>query len=106
MKRREALKNTALLGGAAFASSSLMALLQSCQQQSRLNWEPRFLSTDHAQLVTALVDTILPTTDTPGGLDVKTDLMIDLIYAKTYDEEAQAQLVNDMDEFNDKCMSK
>lgn len=100
MNRREALKKTALLG---VASSSMLTLLQSCQQQPRLGWEPQFLSADHAQLVSALVDTILPTTDTPGGLDIKLDMFIDLVYAKTMDEPSQTKQVEDMNAFNQKC---
>ena len=62
MKRRDAIKKTALVGGAAVLSSSLATLFQSCKETPRLNWQPKFLSVDHAQLVSALVDTILPTT--------------------------------------------
>lgn len=102
MNRRDALKKTALLG----ASASLLPLLQACQQQPRLDWEPQFLSTDHAHLVTALVDTVLPTTDTPGGLDVKLDMFIDLVYAELYDEEAQQQQVAAMDRFNAMCEAR
>ncbi|MBX2822877.1 MAG: gluconate 2-dehydrogenase subunit 3 family protein [Rhodothermaceae bacterium] len=103
MNRREALKKTVFLGGTALASTSMLTLLQSCQQQSRLDWQPLFLSVDHAQLVSSLVDTILPTTDTPGGLDVKLDMFIDLIYAKSLDENAQQQQVQELDAFNQKC---
>ena len=106
MNRREALKSTALLGGTAVVSTSLLTLLQSCQQQPRSGWQPQFLNASHAQLVTSLVDTILPTTDTPGGLDVKVDMFIDLILAKTYDEAAQKEKVAEMDAFNEKCASQ
>lgn len=106
MKRRDALKNTALLGGSAMLSSSLLTLLQSCQTETRLDWQPKFLSVDQAQLVSALVDTILPTTDTPGGLDVKVDMFIDLVYHKMYDEEGQKQVAAEMDQFNEKCTTK
>lgn len=105
MNRREALKNTAFLGGTAMLSSSLLALLQSCEQQPRLSWEPVFLSVDHAQLVSALVDTILPKTETPGGLDVKVDMFVDLVIAKIYNEEAQNSMVAEMNKFNEKCVS-
>ena len=106
MNRREALKRTAFLGGSVVASSSLLTLLQSCQQQTRLSWQPQFLSVDHAQLVSALVDTILPATDTPGGLDVKVDMFIDLVFAKTMEEDAQSEKKAEMDAFNDACVSR
>lgn len=106
MNRRDALKNTALLGAAATASTSFLALLQSCQAQDRLSWTPQFLSTEQAHLVTALVDTILPTTDTPGGLDVKVDMFIDIVYAQAMDEVAQKDISSQMDEFNAACKEK
>lgn len=106
MKRREALKKTALLGGAALLSTSLITLLDSCKAQNRLNWEPQFLDTEQAQLISSLVDTILPATDTPGALDVKVDIFLDLVFAKMYDAEAQQNLVKEMDQFNQTCQSK
>lgn len=106
MNRRDALKNTALMGGYAAFSASLVSLMQSCKEQVRLTWEPQFLSTDEAQLVSALVDTILPTTATPGGLDVKVDLLIDLLFAKSYSGEQQEKIVAEMNAFNEKCVSK
>ncbi|GAB5553403.1 MAG: lactose 3-dehydrogenase subunit gamma LacC [Saprospiraceae bacterium] len=106
MNRRDALKNTALLGAAATTSASFLALFQSCQTQDRLRWEPSFLSNKQAHLVTALVDTILPTTDTPGGLDVKVDMFIDMVYAKTVDEAGQKAFVAQMDQFDETCKSK
>lgn len=106
MNRREALKKTAALGGTAALSTSLLTLLQSCQSQPRPGWQPRFLNQDHAQLVSALVDTILPATDTPGGLDVKADMFIDLVYANLLGESAQQQQVADMDAFQASCIDQ
>jgi len=106
MKRRDALKNTALVGGAAAISTSLLTLLQSCQRQSRLDWQPKFLSTDHAHLVSSLVDAILPATETPGGLDVKVDMFIDLVLEKMYDAAQQQEIVTEMNQFNEKCAAQ
>ncbi|MEM9824653.1 MAG: gluconate 2-dehydrogenase subunit 3 family protein [Bacteroidota bacterium] len=106
MNRREALKKTGLLGGAALLSTALITLLDSCQTQERLTWEPQFLNIDQAQLITALVDTILPKTDTPGALDVKVDIFLDLVFAKMYDQQAQQQLVKEMDQFSQTCQKK
>lgn len=106
MNRREALKNTAVIGGTTLLTSSMLSLLQSCQEEPRISWEPSFLSTDHAMLVSTLVDTILPTTDTPGGLDVKVDLFIDKVFAHLYDEAGQKAIVADMNQFNLECQSK
>jgi hypothetical protein len=106
MNRRDALKNTALLGGSAALSTSLLGLLQSCQTQDRLSWTPQLLSNAQAKLVAALVDTILPTTDTPGGLDMKVDMFIDLFYAKALDEAGQKGTQAALDQFNADCKAQ
>jgi hypothetical protein len=100
MNRRNALRKTALMAGTAMAAPSLFSLLQSCKQQNRLDWKPLFLSEEQARFVSAFVDTILPRTDTPGALDVKTDIFLDLIFAKTYDAKGQEYVASEIDKFN------
>lgn len=102
MKRREAIK----MGSAALLSTSFLYLLESCKSQTRTEWNPVFLSNDHALLVSSLVDTILPKTNTPGGLDVKADMFLDLVFKKMYTPEAQKALMADMKAFNETCISK
>ena len=106
MNRREALKRTAAFGGTAALSTTFLGLLQGCQQESRQGWSPVFLNADHSQLISSLVNTILPKTDTPGGLDVKADMFIDAVFAKTLNESEQAQKVDEMNAFNEACKSK
>lgn len=106
MNRRAALKKSALALGAAAGAPTLFSLLQSCSKQDRLTWTPQFLKEDQAKFITAFVDFLLPKTETPGGLDVKADVFIDLMYAKTYDAAAQEQVVADITKFNDDCKAK
>ncbi|MHA7131102.1 gluconate 2-dehydrogenase subunit 3 family protein [Algoriphagus namhaensis] len=97
MNRREALKKSGWLAGSAIAAPSLLSLLQACRETDRLDWTPIFLSEAQALFLSSFVDTILPKTDTPGGLDVKTDVFLDLLYAKTYDEQGQAFVKKEID---------
>lgn len=103
MNRRDALRKTGLLAGSAVAAPSLFSLLQACSQTPRLGWIPQFLNEDQAQFISSFVDTILPKTETPGALDVKTDMFLDLVYAKTYSPEGQAKVKADIDQFNANC---
>jgi hypothetical protein len=64
------------------------------QRTDRLNWQPQFLNEDQALFISSFVDTLLPATETPGALDVKADIFIDLVFAKSYDDEAQQQVRN------------
>lgn len=106
MNRRDALRKSALALGAAAGTPTLLSLLQACAQQDRLTWTPQFFSDDHARFVSAFVDFLLPKTETPGGLDVKADIFMDLMYAKTYDEAGQKNVVAEMEKFNEACKAK
>ncbi len=99
MDRRNAIKNSALLAGVSASGISLSALLQSCQEQSRLDWEPLFFSKKQAETVSAIADTILPATDTPGALDLKVDIFVDLMCKKHLSPEDQNHVSNGYDEF-------
>ncbi len=103
MDRRTALKKTAVVAGSAALAPSLFSLLQSCQQQPRLGWEPIFLSIDQAELISTLVDTLLPRTETPGALDMKVDMFIDVVFAKLFDTKGQDKVIAEMDRFDELC---
>ncbi len=103
MKRRQAIKNSLMVGGATVLGTSLLSILQSCKEENRLSWTPVFLKPDHARLIASLVDTLLPKTATPGGLDVKVDIFIDKVLHKLYNKEGQSAILTEMDNFNNKC---
>lgn len=100
MNRRNALRHAGLIAGAATLTPTLLTLLQSCEAQPRIDWQPQFLTEDEALFLAAFVDTILPRTDTPGGLDLKADLFMDKVFAETYDAEGQRQVRENITAFN------
>ena len=106
MDRRRALKKTGFIAGAAVAMPSLLSLLQSCQTAPRLDWQPEFFSVDEARFVSSLVDMILPRTETPGALDVKVDMFLDKVFARTYDAEAQQNVRMEIAAFNADCQQQ
>ncbi len=106
MDRRKALKKAGLLAGATIAMPSMFSLLQSCKSESRLDWQPLFFSEGEAKTIAALIDMILPTTDTPGGLDVKSDMFIDKVIAKTWDKDGQENIRTQIATFNEDCQKQ
>lgn len=106
MDRRKALKKAGLFAGATIAMPSILSLFQSCATESRLDWKPLFFTDEEAKTIAMLVDMILPTTDTPGALDVKSDIFIDLVIAKGYDKEGQENMRTEIAAFNENCKSK
>lgn len=81
--RRELLRRAGWLAGATLTAPALLGLLHSCVKEDGLDWEPRYFTADEARFLTAYVDTLLPRTDTPGGLDVNVHLFIDRMMAET-----------------------
>lgn len=100
MNRRNALRRAGQLAGAAVLTPSLLTLLQSCQAEPRIDWEPRFLTVPEAGFLAAFIDTVLPRTETPGGLDVKADIFLDRVFAESYDAAGQKGLRAYLAEFN------
>lgn len=100
MNRRDALKSTAMILGYAITSSTVTTLMQSCGTGEKLSWTPQLLSQDQAKILAALVDRILPRTDTPGALDVGTDEFIDKILVSAFPEKIQKGFTAGLEAFN------
>lgn len=103
MGRRSALKKTGLLAGIAVAMPSILSILQACNDEPRLTWQPKFFTEVEAKTIGGIVDMILPRTDTPGALDVNVDVFIDKIIAQTYDAESQEHMRKEITSFNADC---
>jgi len=104
MDRRSALKKTGLIAGAAVVMPSMLSILQSCKNEPRLTWQPEFFSAEEAQTIATLLDMILPRTETPGALDVKSDIFIDKVISKTYNAEGQKYMRDEIAAFNANCL--
>ncbi|MEO0734943.1 MAG: gluconate 2-dehydrogenase subunit 3 family protein [Bacteroidota bacterium] len=103
MNRRDALRRASFAVGATAVPSAVLSLLQSCQSEPRLDWTPRFFTVAEATLVKALVETILPRTETPGGLDVNLDVFLDRLVADTYDEASQSEFRSELAALNQRA---
>ncbi|MEM1220124.1 MAG: gluconate 2-dehydrogenase subunit 3 family protein [Bacteroidota bacterium] len=103
MNRREAIRKASVAAGTTILTPALLSLLQSCQSEPRIDWVPRFLSHEEAAFLGAFIDTILPRTATPGGLDVKVDVFLDRIIAETYDEAGQEYFRTELNELADRA---
>lgn len=102
MTRRDLLHAlSTLTGGAALAPAALTTLLHACAAEDRRTWRPAYLNAAEADFLSAFVDTLLPRTDLPGGLDVGVDAFIDKVLALTTpDPEAPSPLRDGIREFD------
>ena len=99
MDRRTALKNTALMVGVSLSSTTLTGLLQSCRDQNRLEWKPKFFTEEQARVVSEIAEMILPITETPGAKDFKVDMFVDLMFEKNLSPEDQKHVKKGYDRF-------
>ncbi|MGJ8734921.1 MAG: gluconate 2-dehydrogenase subunit 3 family protein, partial [Cellulophaga sp.] len=65
--------------GYTVAAPTIFNMLASCNAEAE-TWTPLFLSPEEKYMVTNLVDIILPTSETPGALDVNIPQFLDLMY--------------------------
>ncbi|WKV11159.1 gluconate 2-dehydrogenase subunit 3 family protein [Marivirga harenae] len=80
--------------GFAATSPLLMHLIQSCDSKKPLGWKPQFLDEKQALIIAAMVDQILPRTNTPGALDVGVDVFVDKMVDEVYNDDEQKQFLN------------
>jgi len=81
MDRRTALRNLSLGLGYTIASPSIFSLLSSCKTETS-TWSALFFTSEEQYIVSHLADIILPSSKTPGAIDVNVPQFIDLVFSK------------------------
>jgi hypothetical protein len=101
--RREALKKTALLMGAAVSASALTGILQGCKATPELLYTPVFFTPDQARIVTEVAEIIIPKTDTPGAKDADVPGFIDTMLKDCYKKEDQDRFIAGLTAFDEEA---
>ena len=99
MNRREAIQRTALVLGYAVSAPLAAAVLNGCKAKPELTYVPKFLNEDLARLVSALTETIIPRTDTPGAIDAGVPGFIDDLLSTVYSNEQQNNFIDGITAF-------
>jgi hypothetical protein len=102
MDRREALKSISLSTGMVISSGAFFSLLQSCQPKDSIAWQPLFFTNEEAITVSEIANVILPTTDTPGALDVGVPQFIDLLLKDVFKQEDSSKFRKGLQAFVEK----
>ena len=88
MNRRKALKNIGFSLGAVSATSTLVSLLSSCQNES--NWSPKLLSDSQIDFISNYIELIIPKTkDIPGGIELGLHKWVDICAKLILNKESQ-----------------
>ena len=92
MKRRDLLRYTAYITGAAVSAPVASALLAGCKRDEAVaageaTYRPAFFNDEEYNFISRFADTMIPKTDTPGALDVGVPEIVDKMVGEVYSEE-------------------
>jgi hypothetical protein len=104
MDRRIALRNMGLSLGYVVATPTLISLVQSCKNEPVISWTPDFFTLEEGQVLTHLVDIILPKSDTPSASEVNTHIFIDRFANEVMEKKQQDFIKMSMGKFIDKAL--
>tara|TARA_R110002167_G_scaffold361000_2_gene578872 strand:- start:578 stop:1147 length:570 start_codon:yes stop_codon:yes gene_type:complete len=93
MNRRQILKYTAMLTGTAICAPITGMMLSGCSEQVKtapaLTAPLQFFTSDDFQLITQLMDVILPKTDSPSASEVRVNYIVDNMFRQAYPADYQ-----------------
>ncbi len=104
MDRRKALRNMGLALGYTVATPTLISIVQSCQNETELEWTPDFFTKDEGAALTKLVDIIIPKTDTPSASETQVHLFIDRFADQVMDPQEQKFVKMSIGRFMEKAL--
>ena len=109
--RREMLRRVALMFGGALSAPAVLGVLNGCsaevQTTSTSTATPlQFLTAGQFETVTAVVDLIIPATDTPGAIAVGVPRFIDLMLKEVYASEHQQRFLTGLADLDSKASAR
>ena len=103
MKRRDALKNMGASFGALTVTPTVISLFQSCQ--STPAYAPVAFSSEQFQVVSELMEIIIPETDIPGAKSLKLAEFTDAYVDAVVDDKGQKDMFDAMEAFISDALS-
>jgi Gluconate 2-dehydrogenase subunit 3 len=105
MNRRDSLRAlSAVTAHALFPAVLAEAAAAVAEPES--GWTPRFLRPERAAMLEALVDTILPATDTPGARAARVQVFVDLALRDCYTAAEQQLFVTGLEALAGECAAQ
>lgn len=92
--------------GGTISAATIAGVMSGCQPTPQgIDWEPQFLTLEQGNTVSAVVDRIIPTTDTPGAVEVGVPEFVDVMLKDNYQEGAQKRFLEGLAELEKDAMS-
>jgi len=99
IKRREAIRRTAILMGGAVSAPTLLGIMNGCSPTNESVWVPQFFNENQAGVITSMVDIIIPSGDIPGAVAAGIPSFVDSMVGKVYDPESQQIFLDGLNGF-------
>jgi hypothetical protein len=100
MNRREWLKCMSSLAISAVAAPSLLAVFDAHAASQKPGTAPLFFNPAQSSLIAAVVDIVIPRTDTPGALDAGVPVFIDQMFKDVYTKADQQRYLTALAAFD------
>ncbi len=104
MKRREAIRNLVLMGGAISFLTPFGLISQACNRSS--NKSEGLFNDDQKKVVEEIADTIIPATDVPGAKQAGVGPFIIMMIHDCYPKDIQATFIEGVNEVKKRATSK
>ena len=105
MNRRDSLR--ALSAVAAHALfPAVLAEAAAIAEAGTMAWTPRWVRPERAAMLEALVDTVLPATDTPGARQARVHVFVDLALRDCYAPAEQQVFTTGLEALADECRAR
>jgi gluconate 2-dehydrogenase gamma chain len=90
MNRRDAIKQASILLGGVLSAGAISGVMAGCKAEPKIDWTPKYFTAEEGGLVEAIVERIIPKTDTPGAKDAGVHTFIDQMMADFFQEKDKA----------------
>ncbi len=90
MNRRDAIKQATILLGGVLSAGAISGVMAGCKADPKIDWTPKYFSAEEGGLMEAIVDRIIPKTDTPGAKDAGVHTFIDQMMADFFQDKDKA----------------
>src|ERR1700686_5111178 len=97
MQRRDVLKMLAAGAGGAVFSSPLLGFFREAQEKVGAGYKLRTLNAHQNDTVLAMIDQIIPATDTPGAKGARVNEFIDVILTEWATDEERARFLEGLE---------
>jgi gluconate 2-dehydrogenase gamma chain len=100
MNRREALLRVAGLMGGTLSASAILAIRNGLAATTSAATEPSILTASQRDIVSGVIDVMIPRTDTPGAVDVGVPGFIDLMLRDVYTQAERDRYLAGLADFD------